>query len=135
MSIFGDIWNKIVGAAEAAVPGAAGSGDTASTGSQPGAPTGSQSGTPMSELDVEVILAKIEAQRGGADANWRTSIVDLLKLLDLDSSLSARKELAQELNIHVGDDGTAEENMALHQGVMQKLEENGGKVPASLKGG
>ena len=74
------------------------------------------------------------ASKKGGGGNWSTSIVDLLKLLDLDSSLQARKELAGELNVHVGDDGSAEENIALHHAVMQKLEENGGKVPASLKG-
>lgn len=72
------------------------------------------------------------ATKGGG-GNYRSSIVDLLKLLDLDSSLAARKELAAELNIHVGDDGSAEENIALHRAVMQKLAENGGHVPASLR--
>ena len=66
--------------------------------------------------------------------NYETSIVDLLKLLDLDSSLEARKTLASELNVHAGADGSAEENVALHKAVVQKLEENGGKVPASMKG-
>jgi len=74
------------------------------------------------------------AQAKGRPSNWRTSIVDLLTLVDLDSSLSARKELAQELNVHAGADGSAEQNIALHKAVMQKLEENGGKVPDSLKG-
>ena len=60
-------------------------------------------------------------------------IVDLLQLLDLDSSLSARKELADELNIHAGTDGSAEQNLALHKAVMRKLAENGGKVPAELR--
>jgi hypothetical protein len=84
-------------------------------------------------VDVEAVLSQMaEAKDGGG--NWRTSVVDLLKLLDLDSSLSARKALAQELDCHVGEDGTAEENIALHKAVMQKLEENGGKVPDSLKG-
>jgi hypothetical protein len=144
MSIFGDILNKIVGAAEEIVPQA-----FASTGSaaQPAAaqpattatpaetPAASHpaAATPMGEVDVEVILAKMAGQRGG-NSNWRTSIVDLLKLLDLDSSLNARKELAQELNVHSGSDGSAEQNIALHKAVMRKLEENGGKVPASLKG-
>ncbi|WP_158745721.1 DUF3597 family protein, partial [Acidisphaera sp. L21] len=58
---------------------------------------------------------------------------DLLKLLDLDSSLDARKQLATELDVHVGADGSAEENVALHKAVVQKLEENGGKVPDSMK--
>ena len=79
------------------------------------------------------MLSQMAGQKGGG-GNWRTSIVDLLKLLDLDSSLQARKQLAQELNVHAGADGSAEENIALHKAVMQKLAENGGKVPDSLKG-
>ena len=66
-------------------------------------------------------------------SNWQTSIVDLLTLLDMDSSLTVRKELANELNFHVGADGSAE-NIALHKAVMAKLAENGGKVPADLRG-
>ncbi|MBU3076472.1 DUF3597 domain-containing protein [Sphingomonas quercus] len=86
---------------------------------------------PAAPVDVEAVLGA----RPGADAlDWRHSIVDLLKLLGLDSSLSARKELAGELNIHVGADGSAEQNMALHKGVMRALAENGGKVPADLQG-
>lgn len=83
-------------------------------------------------MDVEAVLTKLAADKGGA-GNWQVSIVDLLKLLDMDSSLTARKELANELNVHVGADGTAEENIALRKAVMQKLAENGGKVPDSLK--
>lgn len=86
----------------------------------------------MQQVDVEAVLSEMAAHKG-AQLNWRTSIVDLLKLLDLDSSLQARKELAQELNVHVGDDGSSEENIALHKAVMRKLAENGGKVPDSLK--
>jgi hypothetical protein len=59
--------------------------------------------------------------------------VDLLKLLDLDSSLEARKQLAQELNVHAGADGSAEQNIALHKAVMAKIAENGGKVPDSMR--
>jgi hypothetical protein len=69
----------------------------------------------------------------GGGGNWQSSIVDLLKLLNLASGLGARKELAQELNVHAGADGSAEENLALHKAVMQKLAENSGKVPDSLK--
>ena len=127
MSIFGDIWNKITGSAEAAPA-------TATAGGTPAEPTTTTaSATPMSEIDVERILSGLASQKGGG-GNWRTSIVDLLKLLDLDSSLTARKQLANELNVHEGADGSAEENIALHHAVMQKLEENGGKVPDSLKG-
>ncbi len=84
-------------------------------------------------VDVEAVLTEMASQKGGG-GNWQSSIVDLLKLLDLDSSLGARKQLADELNVHTGDSGSAEENIALHQAVMQKLADNGGKVPDSLKG-
>ena len=73
------------------------------------------------------------ASQHGGGGNYQTSIVDLLKLLDLDSSLAARKELGQELNVHAGADGSAEQNIALHKAVMQKLAENGGKVPDSMR--
>ena len=82
-------------------------------------------------VDIEAILTQ-RAAASGHPSNWRTSIVDLLQLLGLDSSLAARKELANELNLHVGADGSAEENIALHKAVMQKLAANGGKVPADL---
>ena len=83
-------------------------------------------------VDVDAVLSSMAEQKGGG-GNWRTSIVDLLKLLDLDSSLAARKQLAAELNVQAAPDGSAEQNMALHKAVMRKLAENGGKVPASLK--
>jgi hypothetical protein len=69
----------------------------------------------------------------GGGGNYKTSIVDLLHLLDLDSSLTARKELANELGVHVGADGSAEQNIALHKAVIGKLAENGGVVPDSLR--
>lgn len=86
----------------------------------------------MAEVDVEAILNQ-KAQQAGQPLNWRTSIVDLLKLLDLDSSLQSRKELAQELQ-YSGDTGdSAKMNIWLHRQVMNKLAANGGKVPADLK--
>ena len=96
----------------------------------PAAPAGAP---PPQPVDVEAVLTEMAGEKDGG-GNWQSSIVDLLKLLDLDSSLTARKQLAQELNVHVGEDGTAEENIALHKAVMKKLSENGGKVPDSLKG-
>jgi hypothetical protein len=78
------------------------------------------------------VLSNLAAQKGGG-GNYRQSIVDLLKLLDLDSSLAARKELAEELNVHAGAHGSAEQNVALHKAVVHKLEENGGRVPQSMK--
>jgi hypothetical protein len=88
---------------------------------------------PSGPVDVAAVLTKMAAAKGGG-GNWQTSIVDLLKLLNLDSSLAARKELATELNVHVGQDGSAEENIALHRAVMQKIAEHGGTVPDSLRG-
>jgi hypothetical protein len=97
------------------------------------APAGPAPAAAPVAVDVEAVLTQMAAQKGGG-GNWQTSIVDLLKLLDMDSSLDARKTLAGELNVHAGADGTAEENIALSKAVMQKLAENGGKVPDSLKG-
>jgi hypothetical protein len=87
---------------------------------------------PATAIDVEAILEQKAAAKGGG-GNWRTSIVDLLKLLDLDSSLDARKELATELNVNAGAHGSAEQNIALSKAVWKKLAENGGRVPASLR--
>ena len=100
----------------------------------PSAPTpATQTAAPApAPVDVEAVLTA-KAAALGKPSNWHTSIVDLLQLIGLDSSLAARKELANELNIHVGADGSAEENIALHKAVMKKLAENGGKVPADLQ--
>lgn len=87
---------------------------------------------PLQNVDVDAVLASMAKQKGGG-GNYRESIVDLLKLLDLDSSLDARKELAQELGVNAGAHGSAEQNIALQKAVMRKLAENGGKVPDSLK--
>ena len=101
---------------------------------QASAPSGMQgSAQPaIQDVDIEAVLAEMAAKKGGG-GNYRQSIVDLLKLLDLDSSLGARKELAQELNVNAGAHGSAEQNIALHRAVMQKIEENGGKVPESMR--
>ena len=136
MSIFGNIMNKIFhhGSAQAAPspqpqptpqPSPQSGGDTATM----AAPA--QTAAPRN-VDVGAVLSEMAAMKGGG-GNYQSSIVDLLKLLDLDSSWSARKELANELNVHVGADGSAEENIALHKAVMQKLAENGGVVPDSLR--
>jgi 3-oxoacyl-ACP reductase-like protein len=84
---------------------------------------------PAAPVDVEANLTEM-AQ--GQSLNWRTSIVDLMKLLDIDSSLANRKELAQELGYTGALDGSAEMNIWLHKATMRKLAENGGKVPADL---
>ena len=136
MSIFGNIMNKIFhhGAAQAAPAPSASQqsappqgGDTATM-----APAPAQTAAPAQNVDVGAVLSEMASMKGGG-GNYQSSIVDLLKLLDMDSSLSARKELANELNVHVTADGSAEENIALHKAVMQKLAENGGVVPDSLR--
>jgi 3-oxoacyl-ACP reductase-like protein len=87
---------------------------------------------PPEPVDVEAVLTELAAQKGGG-GNWRTSIVDLLKMLDLDSSLDARKELAAELGVDAGPHGSAEQNIALQKAVWAALAKNGGVVPASLR--
>ena len=132
MSLFGSIMNKIMhpfGGGDA--PAAAPAPDAALAGQPAPAPAPADA-TPAAPVDVEAVLTEMADAKGGG-GNWRTSIVDLLKLLDLDSSLSARKDLANELNVHVGADGSAEENIALSKAVWAKLAENGGNVPDSLR--
>ena len=85
---------------------------------------------PISEAAMEDRISKMA---GAEKFNWRTSIVDLMKLLGIDSSLANRKELAQELGYTGELDGSAEMNIWLHKAVMRKLAENGGKVPDDLK--
>ena len=144
MGIFSSIVNAIFGSkAAAAVPGASAATSAAPAGAAPSASSAPASTAtasaataapaPISRADVEAIIAKIESDRG-LKYNWRQSIVDLMKLLDLDSSIGARKELAQELGYKGALDGSAEMNVWLHKQVMEKLAEGGGKVPASLKG-
>jgi hypothetical protein len=84
-------------------------------------------------VDVEAVLTDMQAGNG-TQLNWRTSIVDLLKLLNLDSSLEARKELAAELNYSGNTGDSSAMNIWLHKQVMRKLAENGGEVPNGLKG-
>ncbi len=83
-------------------------------------------------VDVSEVLEKAVAAKN-QNLNWRTSIVDLMKALDLDSSLTARKELAKELNYTGNTDDSATMNVWLHKQVMAKLAANGGKVPDDLK--
>ncbi|MEA2871424.1 MAG: hypothetical protein QOH67_1400 [Hyphomicrobiales bacterium] len=128
MGIFSSIANAIFGSGSASAgtqgaPTAAPSISPAATAAQ----------TPISRADVEAQIAAIEAKRG-VKYNWKQSIVDLMKLLDLDSSLASRKELAQELGYTGALDGSAEMNVWLHKQVMDKLAASGGKVPESLKG-
>ena len=122
MSIFGNIMNAIFGRAQAQ-PGTAGSSPSLS----PGA-----GGAQMSEVDVGATLDTLAKQKK-EKLDWKHSIVDLMKLLDLDSSLQARKALAQELHYTGDTNDSATMNIWLHKQVMTKLAANGGKVPADLR--
>ena len=139
MSIFGSIMSKIFGhgaqAAPATAPaGASGGVPTSSATAPPTGSTATPGGSkPAAPVDVEANLTDM-ASKAGQQLNWKTSIVDLMKLLSLDSSLSARKELAGELGYSGDTNDSATMNIWLHKQVMQKLAENGGKVPESLKG-
>ena len=124
MSIFGNILGKIFHHPAAAATTASATDASA---------TAPAAGAMPSNVDVGAVLTAMASAKGGG-GNYETSIVDLLKLLDLDSSLDARKELGTELSVHAGADGSAEQNIALHKAVVQKLAENGGKVPESMKG-
>jgi hypothetical protein len=133
MSLFSSIMSKIfrpAGAAEPA-PSAAGA-QPAPQPSGPATAPASPAQAPSQTVDVVAVLTEMALKKGGG-GNWKTSIVDLLKLLDLDASLDARKELAAELNVQAGAPGSAEQNIALHKAVMRKLAENGGKVPDSMR--
>jgi hypothetical protein len=127
MSIFGRISEAIFGGPAKAATASAASGAAPAAG-----PPGATPGAPMSSVDVAAVLDKLEEDHD-EDLEWRKSIVDLMKLLKLDSSLKARKELATELK-YTGDMGdSATMNMWLHKQVMTKLAQNGGVVPAELR--
>jgi hypothetical protein len=137
MSIFGSIMAKLTGYAQAAAHAA---GDAAAavgaavgigTAHAAEAPAAAPAAAPLAKVDVEKILTELAAKHG-QPSNWRVSIVDLMKLLDLDSSLTARKELAAELGFTGDTNDSATMNIWLHKQVMKKLAENGGKVPADL---
>ncbi|MFT4046149.1 MAG: DUF3597 domain-containing protein [Solimonas sp.] len=125
MSLFGSILEKLgLGQkAEAATPTAP---------AVPAAPAATAV-TPISAVDV---VAKLEglAAANAQKLNWKTSIVDLLKLLGLDSSLAARKELAKDVGIAGDFSGSAEQNIALHKAVLAALAKNGGNIPKELLG-
>lgn len=130
MSIFSRIKDSIFGKKEEAPAPAASPSpvDMANEAAAAAATTAAATPAPMSEVDVE---ASLDAMPGADKLNWRSSIVDLMKLVGIDASYDNRKELAHEL----GDadySGSAEENITLHKQVMRALSDNGGKVPASM---
>jgi hypothetical protein len=133
MSVFGSIVSAIFGSKHA--PGAtatAGSSSAPRSSPSAGTATGATAAKPISKADVDAILAKLAAEQR-EDLDWRNSIVDLMKLLKLDSGLGARKQLAQELGYTGALDGSAAMNVWLQKQVMTKLAESGGKVPDSLR--
>jgi uncharacterized protein DUF3597 len=135
MSIFGNIVSAIFGHGAVATTAAAGSAAVPGVPAAKGTPTvagPAATGNPMTRQQVEEMIEKV-ADAQDEEYNWKQSIVDLMKLLKLDSSLSARKQLAQELGYTGALDGSAEMNIWLHKQVMTKLAESGGVVPASLK--
>ena len=129
MSIFGKIMGAIFGTKADAAP--AGGGAAAGAGSSGGAAGGSAA-APAVTVDVAPILDKAVAAKGEKLA-WRTSIVDLMKALDIDSSFAARKELAKELGYTGDSNDSASMNIWLHKQVMTKLAANGGKLPPEIK--
>ncbi|BAU88790.1 hypothetical protein MPPM_0185 [Methylorubrum populi] len=152
MSIFGSIMSKIFGggsaSAQVAAPhasetpsvsaaaqgedGPTGSASSAVAPSMSGAPSPVAAGSAQANVDVGQVLADLASSKGQT-LDYKRSIVDLLKLLDLDSSLQARKQLADELHYAGDKEDSATMNVWLHKQVVQKLAENGGKVPDDLR--
>ena len=122
MSFFGKIFSKIFPSANAAEVVAA-----------PPAPAAATAAAPPASIPLGDVAPILDAMPGAAGLNWRTSIVDLLKLLGLDSSLAARKELASEILYSDGEPGSAEWNIGLHKQVMSRIAANGGTLPAELR--
>jgi len=120
MSIFGKIMSAIFGTKADAAPAGG------------GAAAGAGSAAPAATVDVAPILDKAVAAKG-EKLEWRTSIVDLMKALDIDSSFTARKELAKELGYTGDSNDSASMNIWLHKQVMTKLAANGGKLPPEIK--
>jgi len=139
MSIFGKIMSAILGTSASATPASAPSasgGATASTGAAAGSSSATASSAakaaPGQTVDVAAIVDKAAAA-SGEKLEWRTSIVDLMKALKIDSSLTARKELAKELGYTGDTNDSASMNIWLHKQVMAKLAANGGKLPPEIK--
>ncbi|HEY5020633.1 MAG: DUF3597 domain-containing protein [Bradyrhizobium sp.] len=140
MSIFGKIMGAIFGSKATATPasGGAATSSASTSGSAPASSSGSAASSssaaaPAQTVDVAAIVDKAAAAKKGEKLEWRTSIVDLMKALDIDSSLGARKELAKELGYSGDTNDSATMNIWLHKQVMAKLAANGGKLPPEIK--
>lgn len=140
MSIFGKIMGAILGSHASAAPATGGGAPASSAPSSGGSPasmspaagSSSAAAAPPQSVDVAAVVDKAAKAKGEA-LEWRTSIVDLMKALDIDSSLSARKELAHELGYTGDTNDSAAMNIWLHRQVMAKLAANGGKLPPDIK--
>ena len=131
MSIFGKIMGAIFGSKADAAPGGAGAPAAGAAGGS-GSAAAPSSPSPAQSVDVAAIVDRAAAAKG-EKLQWRTSIVDLMKALDIDSSLTARKELAKELGYTGDSNDSASMNVWLHKQVMSKLAANGGKLPPEIK--
>jgi Domain of unknown function (DUF3597) len=132
MSIFGKIMSAIFGTKADASPTTGGAATNAGSPAGPSAGTPPPPAAPAQSVDVAPILDKAVAAKG-EKLEWRTSIVDLMKALDIDSSLAARKQLAKELGYTGDANDSATMNIWLHRQVMVKLVANGGKLPPEIK--
>lgn len=139
MSILGNIMSSILGGQKAPPPQRLAGIEAATRSAAPAAPrpqtpaAAARPGAPAgAEVDIAAVLDKL-AREAGQKLDWRRSIVDLMKLLKMDSGLPARRKLAQELHYTGDTKDSAAMNIWLHRQVMLKLAENGGKVPAELK--
>ena len=131
MSIFGDIVNKLFGKAKPDQPAPAVEPTPDPAAAQAAAPAAAPAPAPLADVDVAVVMDQFVSE-SGQTLNWRTSIVDTLKALGVDSSLDHRKQLAQELKYSGDTNDSASMNIWLHKQVMQALAANGGKLPPDL---
>ena len=128
MSIFGDIVNKLFGKAKPDQPPPP---DASPVPAQPNAADASPAPAPLANVDVAAVMDQLAAE-SGERLNWRTSIVDTMKALGVDSSLAHRKQLAEELKYNGDTEDSATMNVWLHKQLMQALASNGGKLPPDL---
>jgi hypothetical protein len=141
MGLFDTLKNAIFGHASSAAPAPTAppkvNSPSGAEGTQPNPPNAAPTAPPSSatqpkEVDVAAVLNGLNA-KSPQKLNWQTSIVDLMKLVGMDSSLQHRKELAAELGYTGDTNDSAVMNIWLHKAVMQKLAANGGKVPDTLR--
>jgi len=129
MSILSEMFHKIFGSAAQAAPASTGTPQQAPT---PSAGASASTTAAPASVDIAKVLDAAVAKKG-EKLDWKHSIVDLMKAIDLDSGLKARQQLAKELNYTGDTNDSAKMNIWLHAQVMKKLADNGGVVPADLK--